>query len=937
MFHKLYTRRAKMFTRRKKRVSGLSIFLASILFFSQLFTGFNLPVSAFSVNEENQTVTLVEWDFNSESPIATNGVNNNVGQEFKLVGANPTGYVAGFGSGSRAINSNGWNSNEDNYWLAMFSTEGFENIKLSSKQYGSNTGPKDFTLEYSLDGQSWTDVPHTTIEVGNNWTNGVLSNVFLPLAVNDEDTIYVRWLNTSNVSVQGGTIGNTGTNRIDDVVISGTPLAEDVDPGEEIQTIAEARTMSGQEVTVLGVANIAQGLLQNGRFSLYIQDEEAGIQLFNFNTSPFPEVKEGDLVKATGIVGEHSGVTQLQVSSVEVVNHNQEIPVKNIPLSTYMDSSLAESYEGQLVRFEGFIRNINDYFNGGVSISIINDDFDAVDIRVWESTGIDLSQLEVNTWYEVTAISSQFNSTYQVLPRNNDDFVKLAEQKPAPTTLNREYKAKVAHVTDGDTIRLATPILGATNVRFLNMDTPETYHTVQNELDENQMRHGKNATAYMQTMLQDGDTVILKLGEEPLDSYGRLLAEVYTEDGVNTNLEMVRAGYASTYFIYPFEDEKVEKYSVAAKYARENQKGIYNPEDPLLEMPFVFRARERGDNGLSRYVGNFKTKEYVAPDHYALVEPEYRVFFSKLQAEALGYSPFEMSDQEAIDMDKNALGVGFQGTETASTVVSDVTLETTGSYGSTITWKSSNEDVISTSGKVTNPKYESTEVTLTATLVKGNLTVTKEFHLVVLPAIVELVSWNFDQESTIATGGITDNKNSEITTVGSTITGYVAGFGSNSRAVNANGWQDGESYWLVELTTLDYKNITLSSRQYGSNTGPRDFRVEYSIDGVDWSVIPGSGLTVANNWNGDVLTNIALPKEVENQEKVFVRWINTSTVSINGGTVGSGGTNRIDNIVFTGNKGLFEEERHACFPGKGKMKGKDSFPGKGKGLARFCK
>ncbi|ADU32059.1 immunoglobulin-like domain-containing protein [Evansella cellulosilytica] len=907
-----------MINRTTSRMNILPLFLALVLVFSQILSAF-VPVSA-QADIQADTVTLVEWDFNQDTPLATGGIEGNLNEEFSIAGASPTGYVLGSQSGSRALNSNGWNSAEESYWFVQFTTEGYEDIRFSSKHRGSNTGPKDFTVEYSLDGETWTSVPGADFEVGNDWTTGILNQISVPTEVNDQETVFLRWLNTSDVSINGGTVGGAGTNRVDDVIIEAAPLDEAGAPGETpdpevpgdedcptYTSISDARAMSGEEVTVIGVANIDQGLLHRNNFSLYIQDEAAGIQLFSFDANDFPSVKEGDLVKATGTVGEFNQVTQLAVTDVEVLERNQEVSAKNIDLSTYMDASLAESYEGQLVQFEGYIRNINDYFNGGVTISIINDDFDAVDIRIWESTGFDLSELEEHTWYEVTAISSQFNTTYQVLPRSNADFVKLAEQRDEPTTLNREYEAVVANVTDGDTIRLATPILGATNVRFLNMDTPETYHAVHNELDENQMRHGDNATAHMQTMLSVGDTVTIRLGEEPLDSFGRLLAEVITLDGVNTNLEMVRAGYASTYFIYPFEDDTVEEYAEAAKYARENQLGIYNPEDPLLEEPFVFRARERGDTGLSRYVGNFKTKEYVAPDHYAIIEPEYRVFFTRAQAEHLGYTPLEMTDQEVIDMDKNALGIGFQGSDSAANVTQDVMLETTGSYGSVITWESSNEEVISPTGEVTNPLYEGVSVTLTATLQKGELVETKEFVLTVNPEIVELVSWHFDGESEVATGGIEANTGVTIETVGSDITGYVAGHGSNSRAVNANGWTEG-SYWVVDISTLGYKNITLSSRQFGSNTGPRDFEVQYSLDGENWSVVPGGEVVVANNWNSGVIDQLALPAEVENNESVLIRWLNTSDVAINGNTVGTFGTNRIDNIVFTGNEGLFIEE-----------------------------
>ena len=50
---------------------------------------------------------------------------------------------------------------------------------------------------------------------------------------------------------------------------------------------------------------------------------------------------------------------------------------------------------------------------------------------------------------------------------------------------------------------------------------------------------------------------------------------------------------------------------------------------------------------------------------------------------------------------------------------SDITLPTTGKYGSTIKWTSSNSSVISDSGKVT-PASQTVYVTLTAVIKKGN-------------------------------------------------------------------------------------------------------------------------------------------------------------------------------------------------------------------------
>ena len=53
------------------------------------------------------------------------------------------------------------------------STKDYQNITLSSKQYSSATGPKDFKVQYSLDDSTWVDVPNGTVSTGSaTWTTG---------------------------------------------------------------------------------------------------------------------------------------------------------------------------------------------------------------------------------------------------------------------------------------------------------------------------------------------------------------------------------------------------------------------------------------------------------------------------------------------------------------------------------------------------------------------------------------------------------------------------------------------------------------------------------------------------------------------------------------------------------------------------------------------
>ncbi|OYD07726.1 thermonuclease family protein [Paludifilum halophilum] len=414
-------------------------------------------------------------------------------------------------------------------------------------------------------------------------------------------------------------------------------------------SLKEARSRIGQSVTVEGVANVDNGLLQPGKLSVYIQDEQAGIQLFSHDPDRFPTVREGDRLRVTGTVGEYRQVTQVMVDRLEVLDRGDPVSVESIHLSDAADPESAEALEGRLVSLEGYLLHQSESSGGGTNLTVIDENLQALTLRVWESTGINPDALRSDRWYTITGIFSQYRDTYQVLPRSQEDLQLMEEPRERPIEEGEQVEAEVEQVVDGDTLRLAEPVLGADNVRFLHIDTPETYHKVENEKDRNQMNHGKRATNHMRSLLSPGDEVVLKLGEEPLDDYGRLLAEVTRKtDGMNTNLEMVKKGYAITYFIWPFSDESVDIYSRMLTMAKERETGIWDPEDPLLEPPFVFRARDRGSE-LYRPVGDFQTKYYVPAKEWESVPAENRVFFnSEKEAEDAGYRPLPESRLQRV-------------------------------------------------------------------------------------------------------------------------------------------------------------------------------------------------------------------------------------------------------------------------------------------------
>lgn len=434
---------------------------------------------------------------------------------------------------------------------------------------------------------------------------------------------------------------------------------EEPDPGQ--LPISDVRDLpDGEVVTVEGIVTADNQAISNGsQFTTYIQDETAGINLFAFEQGEISDVTKGDKVVVTGELATYNGLKEIVPNSLEVIDSGLDLPeAQTITLEELQDEELAESLEGQRVQVNGYIRSIPDSpAGGGYNITVTDADFNGTTLRVMENA-LDISEVEPNTWYDITAVVSQYN-TYQLIPTEQAD-IQIAEEQPEPPSSEGYYETTVESVTDGDTIRVAEPVFGEKRVRFVNMDTAETYAAhnddpERDEINDNQKYYGDLATDYIGELIQPGDEIYLKVGDEPTDDYGRILAEVIRkDDGLNVNLEMVEAGYASTYFIAPIDEEAYPEYQQAVKEAKDAELGIWNPENPLLELPFVFRAND-DQKGFQRYVGNSDTMEYVVPDNWADVPVEHRIFFSSPEeAESYGYTPVSGdggdSSEETLDL-----------------------------------------------------------------------------------------------------------------------------------------------------------------------------------------------------------------------------------------------------------------------------------------------
>ncbi|QOS99433.1 thermonuclease family protein [Brevibacterium sp. JNUCC-42] len=462
----------------------------------------------------------------------------------------------------------------------------------------------------------------------------------------------------NKVRLKANTIQGMSGNLLAEEVVSEALVAS-------IASIADLKQKVNEVVTLQGIVTADNASIGGGKLSTYIQDDTAGINLFASKWTSYPDLKEGDLVQVTGKIVVYKNLTEITpetAADIVVVSSGNHVPkAKSLTVAELNEAALAEEYEGMLVSSNAYLLSVpSSESGGGYNLRMIDEHFQGITVRVMKES-FDVTQLMAGKWYQVEGVLSQYNDLYQLLPRKQVD-VELLQDQPGTPHPEGAYPSVVKDIVDGDTIHLSKPVLGVDTVRFVNMDTAETYHikdpnfdytkvysgTDNTSKDHNQKAHGERAKHHLKGLLAPGDSITIKPAPTPIDAYGRLLAEVILSDGRNVNLEMVREGHASMYIIWPVKDETFNQYSKAVKEAKQAGIGIWNVQDPLTELPFEFRAREQKKT-LSRPVGDASTKTYVEPLDFNKVSVENRLFFNSTQeAEQAGYTKALIDDKSSL-------------------------------------------------------------------------------------------------------------------------------------------------------------------------------------------------------------------------------------------------------------------------------------------------
>jgi|CXWL01.1.fsa_nt_gi hypothetical protein len=132
-----------------------------------------------------------------------------------------------------------------------------------------------------------------------------------------------------------------------------------------------------------------------------------------------------------------------------------------------------------------------------------------------------------------------------------------------------------------------------------------------------------------------------------------------------------------------------------------------------------------------------------------------------------------------------------------------------------------------------------------------------------------------------------------------------------AESFSSTNWVLGD-YYQFTTSTSGYQSISVTWDQVSSNTGPRDFTLMGSIDGVNFTQVGAAYSVLANaapnavwtsgSYNALYTFNRAAAASFDSQVSVTFRMVMASNVSANGGTVASGGTDRVDSVMIEGTR-----------------------------------
>ena len=182
---------------------------------------------------------------------------------------------------------------------------------------------------------------------------------------------------------------------------------------------------------------------------------------------------------------------------------------------------------------------------------------------------------------------------------------------------------RVLSIHDGDTLTVQLDNqVKKEKIRLLGVDSPE--------IDFNGKTQGavaEMARDYLKKLLPLNSVIHIDLPDKGgRDVNGRYLG-IILYNGMDLNLEMLKAGMGAVYFIFPYDKKMAVTYMDAAETAAVNEVGLFSQKYKQELLGYVFRQKVRGMGG-TNIVADYATKKLYSSENMELVPHYHRVFFS---------------------------------------------------------------------------------------------------------------------------------------------------------------------------------------------------------------------------------------------------------------------------------------------------------------------
>lgn len=822
----------------------------------------------------------------------------------------PDKYAVNTNNGASTMSAKGWGL--DDYWSFQFPAGGYENYTISFYPRSSNTGVRDFEVQYSFDGSQWTTIEGSAYQVTNSYT--IQQSINLPVEISNVDSLYIRMITTSNISVRAGTgsyatdeaAQSGGVTNIGSITLSGTPVAgyvptvvepvtatyetgTVVDPSAEIALYSPSVT----EETITASGAAIKVKVNDGEESTY--------------TDPFT-------LASCGADDEHTEFTILAYAEVDgkkskystYTYYTKEVTTISIAdarnkadgTNRIQVEGIVNFVDGKNIYIEDSTAGINLNFSTALSDIKVGD---KVVVTGTKGTYKELEQLESVT-YTVQSSENTLYSTdvtiaelladpnkYECRRVHIADAVIGAINTSGNTTLKQGdsqtniYRIPaITGIEENATVKLDA-VVGCYNNLQLRVAQASDIVKIEDapQVDDDDQDDGKDDLTGIVDPITD-EMITSNNAKSIADSYKATSGDVVTV-----------IGQVAYQFGNVFNDANSINSIILQDVIDDQIIGlqIYDYSNTYKTGDIVLVTGTVGTNGGVCQISSVSKVETVGSA--TLFRPQ-ELTIDELQKGGDRY----LSEYVLI---KNVT-LGAYNSKGATTIT-DATGTTTLYKGALLpdgiaegsvvnlycAWSKYNTSYQVRNGASTDyvaTNADGSTVDTSITLPIANWAGTGE---ITSPTVY---ADKYTENDFLNTDAYLTHSSGKIPVISSTSTST----GSTNYYLGTKGSMQGDYYELVLDSEL-VGNIKLNYSMKGSKSGPKNFEILYSTDGVDYASVGKKSITTDSTYEKFAVT---LPSGANNASKLYIRIQVADNVSINNGTIGTGGTNYLNEISITG-------------------------------------